>query len=78
MKKKCFGFTGFTPYFVTKTKCFVMKCFICAGLPIFKVLHTAQTAEPAVHHDSHSGTECFTLLHTVTNHERKHVFNTQT
>ncbi len=41
---------------------------LCRVLPpVFQMLHTAQTAEPAVDHDGHSGAESFTLLHAAKN-----------
>lgn len=36
---------------------------MCVFPPVFEMLHAAQTAEPAVDHDGHSGAERFTLLH---------------
>lgn len=33
-------------------------------LPVFQMLDTAQTSEPAVHHDGHPGAQGFTLFHT--------------
>lgn len=31
--------------------------------PVFEMLYTAQTAEPAIDHDGHSSAESFALLH---------------
>lgn len=43
----------------------IQKGIFCVYVfpPVFEMLHAAQTAEPAVDHDGHSGAERLTLLH---------------